>query len=283
MSLSSVPGEAAGIVDSHVHLLPSPLSDKVRAFFEAHICRDLVYPIEHRTVLDALARAGIGEVWSLPYSHKRDIAAGLNAASAETVRALAGHPIRVIGGATIHPEDEAPERLLRDAFEREGLRVLKLHCSVGRFDADDRRLDPTWEFVSAHRIPVVVHLGHATSGHTSGEELRPIARVAERFPEARLIIAHCGHPAMEQALDLVEHHAQMYADLTPVVTDPVCPPAERIARVAHKLLFGSDAPNVAIPVERSLAALRALGLGPSVEDNLFGGTARRLVAAVAVA
>lgn len=271
-----------GIVDSHVHLLPSPLADKVRAFFEAHISRDLVYPIEHRTVLDALARAGVTEVWSLPYSHKREIAAGLNAASAETVKAFAAHPVRVIGGATIHPEDEAPERLLREAFERLGLRVLKLHCSVGRFDADDPRLDPTWAFVTAHHIPVVVHLGHATSGHTSGEELLPVARVAERFPEARIIIAHCGHPAMDQALDLVERHAQVYADLTPVVADPVCPPAERIARVAHKLSFGSDAPNVAIPVERSLAMLRGLALGRDVEDHLFGGTARRLVPAVAI-
>jgi hypothetical protein len=272
-----------GIVDSHVHLLPSPLADKVRAFFEAHISRELVYPIEHRAVLDALARAGVVEVWSLPYSHNREIAAGLNAASAETVQALAAHPVRVIGGATIHPEDEAPERLLREAFEHHRLRVLKLHCSVGKFDADDQRLDPTWAFVTAHRIPVVVHLGHATSGHTRGEELLPVARVAERFPEARVIIAHCGHPAMDQALDLVERHAQVYADLTPVVADPVRPAAERIVRVAHKLLFGSDAPNVAIPVEQSIAALRALALGPEVENDLFGGTARRLVAAVAVA
>ena len=56
-----------------------------------------------------------------------------------------------------------------------GLRVLKLHCSVGDFAADDRRLDPVWEYVSAVALPVVLHAGHAPDGHTEAAELAPVA------------------------------------------------------------------------------------------------------------
>jgi uncharacterized protein len=119
------------IVDSHVHLLPGRLAIKVRSFFEANINRSLSYPLAHEAILDSLAGVGVREVWSLPYAHKPGVAAGLNEASADVVRTQAGHPVRVLAGATIHPGDRDPVGLLVHAFDVLRLRVLKLHCSVG--------------------------------------------------------------------------------------------------------------------------------------------------------
>lgn len=265
------------IVDSHTHLLPGRLAEKVRAFFNANMDGDLAYPIDHEAILEMLARAGIGMVWSLPYAHKPGVAAGMNASSADIVARLAGNPVKVVGAGTVHPGDADPAAIVREAREKYDLKVLKLHCSVGDFEADDPRLDGAWQYLGERRIPVVIHLGHAVSGHTVAAELGPVERIAQKFPQARLIIAHCGHRAGPQALDLVEKYPGIYADLTPVVTEAVQLPAARVNQLAEKLLFGSDAPNTALCAEQNLAHIRKFGLGEKAQAAVLGGNARRLL------
>jgi predicted TIM-barrel fold metal-dependent hydrolase len=283
MGAGEMEGPGSGnnqIVDAHVHLLPGKLSEKVRAFFHEHIESELAFPLDHATVLEMLAGSGIGMVWSLPYAHKPGVAAGLNAASAETARRFAGNAVQVVGGATVHPGDSDTRAVVREAREKYDLKVLKLHCSVGDFEADDPRLDGVWQFVGERRMPVVVHLGHAVSGRTAASELEPLHRLVNRFPLVRVIIAHCGHRAGPQALDLVEQYPGIYADLTPVVTEPVEVPAGRVNKLADKLLFGSDAPNTAIGIEECLAHIRSMGLSRAAEAAILGGTARRLLSEV---
>ncbi len=132
------------IVDSHVHLLPGRLGDKVRAFFDAGISSrvPLAYPHDHDSVVRTLADEGVDEIWTLPYAHKPQIASGLNIASAATVKQFADSPIRIIGGATVHPGDDNAAEIVRVAIDELGLRVLKLHCSVGSFSLDYQRLMP---------------------------------------------------------------------------------------------------------------------------------------------
>jgi uncharacterized protein len=192
----------------------------------------------------------------------------------------------VIGGCTVHPADDRPADLVRAAVQDLGLRVLKLHCSVGDFAADDRRLDPVWEYVSAVALPVVLHAGHAPDGHTEAAELAPVDTVARRHPEARIIIAHCGHTASDVALRLVAEHPWVHADLTPVLHQPVRPDPAALAAVAGKVLFGSDAPNTALTVSGLLAGLDGPagradgGLPAAARAAITGGTARRLLSEV---
>ena len=130
------------VVDAHTHLLPGRLAEKVRAFF-APIAGQLVYPLDHGIVRERLAGEGIDEIWNLPYAHKPGVADGLN----ESSRVIAAQPgpLTVVGGATVHPGDDRPADIVRRAVEELGLRVLKLHCSVGDFDADDPGLDDVWK------------------------------------------------------------------------------------------------------------------------------------------
>jgi hypothetical protein len=51
-----------------------------------------------------------------------------------------------------------------------------------------------------------------------------------------------------------------------------------IAGLERRLLVGSDAPNVAISIEDSLAHVRGLGLGAADEAAILGDTADRLLA-----
>ncbi len=268
------------MIDAHVHLLPGRLAEKVRAFFDLHLADHLVYPLDHGAVLERLSGEGVTGVWSLPYAHRPGVAEGLNEASAATVRAARSGAVPVIGGATVHPGDDDPVAVVRTAVEDLGLRIVKLHCSVGDFAADDPRLDGLWAYVSEHHVPVTVHAGHGVSGHTEPDELVPVARVATRFPDARIVIAHCGHHAVNEALDLLDVHPNVHADLTPVVREFVAVPPHRAALLADRLLFGTDAPNTALTASEALAHLDSLGLGDEARAAVTGGNAVRLVMGV---
>ncbi len=271
------------VVDAHTHLLPPRLQAAIRGFFYARGFPGdgFAYPADPGEARDRLAAEGIGAAWSLPYARRPGSAAELNRAMARLATAQSGSgALRVIGGCTVHPADRRPADLVRTAVEDLGLRVLKLHCSVGDFAADDRRLDPVWEYVSAVALPVVLHAGHAPDGHTEAAELAPVETVARRHPEARIIIAHCGHAASDVTLRLVAGHPGLHADLTPVLHQPVRPDPAQVAAVAGKVLFGSDAPNTGLSVSSLLAGLAAAdggGLSAEARTAITGGTAQRLI------
>ncbi len=254
----------------------------IRGFFDARgfPSNGFAYPAEPAAVCDRLAAEGITEVWSLPYARRPASAGDLNEAMARFVTGQRDGPVRVVGGCTVHPADHRPGDMVRSAVEDLGLRALKLHCSVGDFAADDRRLDPVWEYVSAVALPVVLHAGHAADGHTEAAELQPVATVASRYPEARIIIAHCAHAAAEAALGLVAAHPGVHADLTPVIYDRVRLPGDRLTALAGKVLFGSDSPNTALTVTQLLEGLAADGVPASARRSITGGTARRLQAEI---
>lgn len=270
----------SGIVDSHAHLLPGKLARKVRQFFLDRITdqRALVYPLEHKAVLDAFFAAGIRTVWSLPYAHKAEVAEGLNVSSAETVKEYAGHPVEIIGGATVHPHDQDTAAIVEQAIKIYKLKVLKLHCSVGNFRLDDPRMFPVWETVSAYRMPVVAHIGMAVSGSTYENELPPLEKICQMFPEARIIVAHSGYPSSDKIFDLIEQYPNLYGDLTPAIFEfPVLSHA-RLSKLQERILFGTDAPNTGILAENIIAHIRGWNLGAEAEKAIFGGNARRLLA-----
>jgi predicted TIM-barrel fold metal-dependent hydrolase len=266
------------IVDSHVHLLPGRLGEKVRDFFEYFLPGALSYPNDHAAVLAAFERAGVGEVWNLPYAHKPGVAAGLNEASARLVAAPPHPSVRVVGGATAHPGDDDPERVVGAALDDLGLRVLKLHCSVGGFRADDPALDAMWRLVERRRVPTVVHAGHAVDGRTQEGELAGLENVARRHPEAPLIIAHSAHPATAEAIGLIGRHPNVLADLTPVITERVDVSDEALEAHPDRFLFGTDVPNVGVTIESGLARLNTLS--PAARAAVLGGNARRLLAEI---
>src|SRR3954452_388667 len=68
-----------------------------------------------------------------------------------------------------------------------GARGIKLHPRAQRFLLNDQRLAPIFELAAERRVPILIH---------GGRGLPPIAddlaRVVDRYPKARLIVAHAG-------------------------------------------------------------------------------------------
>ncbi len=265
------------MIDTHVHLLPDRLAAKVRAFLAGGGVDDFAYPVDHGAVEEMLLVEGITGVWNLPYVHKPGMAEALNAASASIAAAAAlDTGLQVVAGCSVHPRDDDPVAVVRTAVEDHGCGVLKLHCSVGDHEPTDPGLDAVWDYVEAVRLPVVVHAGHGVNGMTEADELTRVDEVARRHPEARIVIAHCGHRAVATALDLVERHRFVHADLTPVLREPVDLPPSRAPLVAHKLLLGSDTPNTSLRATAVVEQVRSWALDPAAEAAVLGGTAARL-------
>jgi uncharacterized protein len=259
------------IVDAHVHLLPERLAAKIRKFFVDRGAPPMPYPYTAESGREALIAAGIGRCWSLPYAHRAGVASPLNHWMADTF----GRDPFVVPGATVHPDDDV-EGVVAEAVELD-LSVFKLHCSVGAFAPDDRRLDPLWRSVSDNGLPTVVHAGRAPEGTATEEEIDAIGRTAQRFPKARIVVAHFGSPAVARTLDWMRRLSNVYADLCPVVADPIDLTRGEIAGLERRILFGSDIPTVAVPIEDSIARVRAWGLDPSDGAAMLGGTAEELL------
>jgi uncharacterized protein len=261
------------IVDAHTHLFPDRLAAAIRAFFVQFISGDAFeYPHAWREARGVLLASGVSRCWTLPYVRQPNGARTLNRWMAETF----SDDAFVEPGATVHPGDDV-RALVDEALDTLGLRLFKLHCSVGDYALTDERLEPLWRRLSDSGTPVVVHLGHSVAGNTEASELDDLETVARSWPSARIILAHCAAPAVEEALALLRRCPNLHADLTPVVFHlaPVAPGS--LAGLEDRILFGSDVPNVVVKVEDALAAIRGLGLSAQNEALVLGGNANRLV------
>lgn len=258
-------------VDSHVHAFPDRLALAVRDALNRRGGLD-AGPLLPQ-VAESVLEQGFDAAWILPYAHRAGVAASANEWSAE---ACARYPW-LIAGATFHPDDEDLERLVQVAFERLALRVVKLHCSVGNFGADDYRLKPLWEGAEQQGVPVVIHAGRQ-GGTTGAEELDGIVPVLASHPQLKLVLAHAGHPQAGRTLDLMARFPNLYADLTPVWESAVEIGAGALTGFAGRFLFGSDAPNNPVSARDQAARFERMGLTPPVLEELLGGAATTLIA-----
>ena len=270
-----------GIVDVHTHFMPPRVMDKVWDYFDAagpKIGRP--WPITYREAEDArverLRSYGVLAFSSMLYPHKQEMAAWLNSWSADFA---ARHP-DCLHTATFFPESSA-SGYVREAIDA-GARVFKSHIQVGEYDPRDPLLDPVWGALSEAGIPTVIHCGSGpVAGTFTGPE--PVAGVLERFPDLPLIVAHMGMGEYSEFMDLAQRYDGVFLDTTMAFTDFVeetmpFPQSERdrLADLGHKVLLGTDFPNIPYPYAHQLEALAGLGMGEDWLRAVWHGNAARL-------
>jgi hypothetical protein len=251
-----------GLVDIHVHFMPDRVLRKVWAWFDA---LGGVWPIHYRhddaTRVATLRDLGVIAYPALSYPHKPGMARWLNDWSLAFARANpACQP-----GATFFPEPGVVD-YLRDAIDA-GARVVKSHLQVGAYDPRDPLLDPVWGLLAEAGLPVVCHCG---DGPTPGDHTGagPIGEVLARHPRLTLVVAHLGTPRYADFLDLAERHANVHLDTTMAFTDfteataPFPPDLRpRLRDLGHRIVLGSDFPNIPYAYAHQLDALVRLDLG----------------------
>ncbi len=163
------------------------------------------------------------------------------------------------------PIDEAVRCLDR------GAKGIKLHPRAQRFTLNDERLAPVFELAAERRVPILIH---------GGRGLPPIAdhlsRLAERYPEAQLIIAHAGIADMAALAGLFAGRKGIFFDSS--VWSPVdlldffhqVPP--------EQVLYASDYPYGRQPQSLLISLRTAItaGLDEKQLRDMLAGNANRI-------
>jgi predicted TIM-barrel fold metal-dependent hydrolase len=140
------------------------------------------------------------------------------------------------------------------------LRGVKLAPVYQNVDPMDHRLQPVYAYCQQHGLPIMFHQGTTFPRRAPLKFARPIQLedVALRYPDLRMVIAHMGHPWMEETVVLIRKQPHVFADVSALYYRPWQFYNALMAAVeygaAHKLLFGSDYPFTT-PAD-SAAALR---------------------------
>ena len=167
-----------------------------------------------------------------------------------------------------------------------GLKGLKFHPTMQRFDPGDERFAPLWAKAEELGLIALFHTGTcgiaAGTPGAGGTKIRYshpgfLDSIGADFPGLTLIAAHFGFPWYQETLAYALHKSNVYIELSGWA--PRYLPAEVQQEIGRRLsgqtLFGSDYPF--IPLDRWFAEFDALELGDDARRAILHGNAARLL------
>jgi predicted TIM-barrel fold metal-dependent hydrolase len=211
-------------------------------------------------LIDALAPAGARAV-VFPM-HEPD---GYAAANDAVLAAAAEHPDRLVAFCRVSPHDSALAEAWR-ALDA-GARGIKLHPRAERFGMDEPVVAELVALAHERRVPVLIHAGRGIPA--LGQNT---VRLAERHPDARLILAHAAISDLAWLWRVLPDHPNVLIDTSwwnpvdLVALFSLAPPAN--------VVWASDSPY-GRPIASAVFALRCAlqaGLTPAQARGVAGGT-----------
>jgi len=274
------------LIDFHTHLFPNKLLDALWRWFEKN-----AWPIEYKQYVEDLVpflkRQGVERCVHLHYPHKAGMSEALNLWARELE---AKYPDFVIPFGSVHPDDEHPEKILRQCFEEFRFKGLKIHCHVQKVAPEDPRLVPVYEMCEAYRKILLIHCG--TGPHfkdrpfegygydvTTVSGVRLFEKVIRKYPNMTFVVPHLGYEEVDEFFALLKDYPNLYLDTTMALADflPGRVKPELLARHADRLIFGTDFPNIPYEWGCEKSKLLEMRLGEDIEEKILGGNAARLL------
>jgi len=216
-------------------------------------------------LLAALAPAGArGVVFPM---HEPD---GYAAANDAVLAAVAEHPDRLVAFCRVSPHDGALAEARR-ALDA-GARGIKLHPRAERFGMEEPVVAELVALAHERRVPVLIHAGRGIPALG-----RNTVRLAERYPDARLILAHAAISDLAWLWRVLPDHPNVLVDTSwwnpvdLVALFSLAPPAA--------VVWASDSPY-GRPIASAVLALRCAlqaGLTPAQLRGVAGGTIARVL------
>jgi predicted TIM-barrel fold metal-dependent hydrolase len=185
-------------------------------------------------------------------------------------RYVATNPDALIGFLSVDPTQPGWERELEDGPKGLGLRGIKLLPMYAGFAPDDPRLETLWTYATRHRLPVLLHTGTTFVAQAPLDFTLPrlLDRVATRFPDVVIVMAHLGHPYEGECVVTIRKHPNVYADVSALHYRPFQLYHSLMLvqeyGVWDKVLFGTDYPFTT--VNASVDGIRGL-------NGMLAGTA----------
>jgi len=175
---------------------------------------------------------------------KKDMKAVNDATAALVARA----PEKIIGFMSVHPDEPDALDEMERAYGDLQLRGLKLGPNYQNFDPLGENARRMYSRAQEMKLPVVFHQGTSPVRDAPIRYAHPLVmdEIAILFPELRIVMAHIGHPWLEDCLVVIRKHPNVYADVSARFYRPWSfYNGMRLAyewAVTNKLLFGTDYP-----------------------------------------
>lgn len=272
---------ARPVVDAHVHLFPPRVFAALWRWFERNAW-PVRFHMQSEEIAAFLAEQQVERFYALHYAHAPGMARALN----HYVGELAARDARIIPFGTVLPGEPDAAAVVAESLDVLGQAGLKLHCHVQKLAPDDERMFPVYEAVARRGKVIVLHAGREPSSPAYGFDCRtlcgvePVARVVERYPELKLIVPHLGQDQWREFFALCRASPNLYLDTTMAVSGYLTddrPGRDDLLRLADRLLFGTDFPNLPYEWPRERDWLIGLGLPEPALDAILRGNALRLV------
>lgn len=238
------------IVDAHVHLKHG---DVHRTEYSPEV------------IVETMDRAGIdlSIVFAMSTTTKRSIEMAFEA--------WRKFPERLIPFVYALPSYERPViEELKDAIVRVGFKGIKIHA--GECTLAEYVIDPVIGLSERLKVPCLIDcIGRYMD----------MERIAESFPNAKIIVAHFGkylcedEKLIDKFIDLAANHENIYLDTSGVVLTRKI--REAVAKIgSNKIVFGTDGPHkdpdtVGFAI-KEIRKIKGLNLSKEDEENIFGKT-----------
>lgn len=172
---------------------------------------------------------------------------------------------------------------IREMVEEHGARGVKLHGAFQGFSMSDERLWPVYRNCQELGIPIIGHSGPDRGGRGFAEP-KAFGRLLESFPELKVVVAHLGGAAWQQALEVAETYPNAYFDCCEIMewTDSPNGPTEvQLGQLirdigAHRVMMGSDFPWY--DLDRSIDRVMSLPvLSTEEKEGIIGANAMKIL------
>ncbi len=232
------------IVDCHTHFW-------VRDDWTSEAQQDALRVIQNPALLDITAEAH----WEAMQAADRAIVFGFSAKHTGLVvpnervaSYVRSHPEKLIGFVAIDPNDPGYLDELRRGIEDFHFQGVKLAPVYQNYHVMDGRMMPVYEYCQKRGLPILIHQGTTFFRDAPLKYALPVQLedVVERFRGLVMVIAHLGHPWIDETIVLIRKQPNLYADVSALYYRPWQFYNALVSAVeygaAHKLLFGSDFP-----------------------------------------
>jgi predicted TIM-barrel fold metal-dependent hydrolase len=159
------------------------------------------------------------------------------------------HPEKLVGWASIDPNEPDCIKTLIYCVEELGLKGLKLGPVYQHFDPRDRKFWPLFNKCEQLGLPIMWHQGTTFPSKARLKWGLPLELedIAMEFPKLRMIIAHLGHPWEEDTVALIRKCPNVFTDISAVHYRPWRYWQAMVTAmeygVIHKVLLASDFPS----------------------------------------
>jgi predicted TIM-barrel fold metal-dependent hydrolase len=195
------------------------------------------------------------------------------------------YPGVLMGFGSVDPHKSDAVQEMRRAAGL-GLRGLKFHPTMQRFDPGEERFAPLWETAQELGLVCLFHTGTcgiaAGTPGAGGTKIRYshpgfLDSLAADFPGVTWIAAHFGWPWFLECLAIALHASNVWIELSGWA--PKYLPPEVVREIGKRLnaqtVFGSDYPFISL--DRWFAEFEELGLSHDSQQAILVGNASRLL------